>query len=1808
MKTPALNHESTLLVPGLRALCAALLLAAQPAAATVSYDTDGDGLIEISSLAQLNAIRWDLDGDGAEVNGADVAYAAAFPDAVSGMGCPTTAGCTGYELMADLDFDTDADGDVDAADQYWHSGAGWAPIGGFAATFEGNGHTIANLYINRSSGAIGLFGSVSAGGQVRHVGVRDVAVTGSGESWVVGGLVGLNQGSIVASYASGAVTGSGHYSDVGGLVGFNGGSGDAQGSIVASYATGAVTGPGNNSDVGGLVGFNGGSGDAQGSIVASYATGTVTGPGNNSDVGGLVGFNGGSGCAIGSIVASYATGVVTGNGRVGGLAGFNGGSSLSRCRNSSRGRIVDSYWNTETSRQASSGGGAGKTTLELRTPTGYTGIYANWNLDLVGDDTIDDPWDFGTASEYPVLRVDFDGDGDVDADDIDPQRTVASPPGSTLTSTVSYDSDGDGLIEISTLAQLNAIRWDLDGDGAADNGANESSYSTAFPYATAGMDCPTTSDDADDNDCTGYELAANLDFDTDGDGDVDTVTDEYWHSGDGWEPIGSSGTGNEFIATFEGNGHTITRMFINRSWARIGLFGVVGNGGRVRNVGVREVSVTGSSQGNTMGGLAGKNAGSITASYVTGSVTSTGGTSEVGGLVGRNGGPSDSGSSIVSSYAAASVTGPGRSRVGGLAGYNYGRIRASYASGAVTGTGNQPYVGGLVGLHNGGSIAASYATGWISGSGSNVVGGLVGRNDGGISDSYWNTATSGQVTSPGGEGKTTAELQTPTGYTGIYASWNLDLDNSDGDGDATTGGDDPWDFGTASDYPVVRLDFDGDGRATWQEFGEQRPDASTPTDAGSSDDARLKALAVSPVDIAGFSADVLSYHMGVANEVSQVTVTPYLSDGRATIDINGSSVSSGSGHAVSLSEGSNEITITVTAQDGTTTRVYTVTADRGSNAAFGWKVTDDFNDLGLASAVTPRGIWSSGTTMWVACATGNANVGANLCGYSMTTKARGPTFHTLGTHGNNSPMGIWSDGYRRVLVADANDKKIYSYELSTYRRNTLWEINSLAGDGIHSPTGITYGGQRTVWVADASDGKLYAYDVYYGTAHLEHLSNRDPNDDFNTLRAAGNTQPLGIWTDQTTMWVADRSDAKIYAYNMRTKGRDTSKDFDTLRDAGNTSPWGIWSDGTTMWVVDSVKDRIFSYNMPSRMDATLRGLTVTPRDITGFSPEVTAYHVGVANEVTQVSLTPTLNLSGGTIDLDGSSVVSGSAHAVSLSEGRNDVTITVTADDGRTTKVYTVTVGRSDTTVYGWNAAEDFNTLNAADNDYPTGLWADSTTIWVSDLADDKLYAYNRSTRDRDPGKDFDTLAPAGNTSPRGMWSDGETMWITDPDDDKIYAYNIATKANEGSNDFNTLSGAGNDYPTGIWSDGATMWVVDSQDEKIYAYSLATKARDASKDFSTLSAIGSLKGIWSDGATMWVVDDWGPHGSGDKIQAYDLTTKIREPARDFSGLTAAGNQEPSGIWSDGTTLWVANYEQRTFTGAGDRVRHYSAKIYAYNMPPRSDVGFPGAPSIRSVTPGEDSLTVSWAAPSGDGGSAISAYDLRHIRSAAADKAEASWTVVQDVWRTGSGPLSYELTGLTGGTQYDVQVRAVNGSGDGPWSATSTGTPTEAAQAQAVTDFNGDGRTDFVDFFQFIDAFGGSDPRFDLDGSGTVDFVDFFQFVDAFNQPGQAKLLALAQEMLGLPSQTQLQQNAPNPFNSETVISWFLLEPGPVRLEVFSLTGQRVAVLHRGSDKPGRHRLHWDGRDDEGRPLASGVYLYRLVTGEGVLTRKLTLLR
>jgi len=124
-------------------------------------------------------------------------------------------------------------------------------------------------------------------------------------------------------------------------------------------------------------------------------------------------------------------------------------------------------------------------------------------------------------------------------------------------------------------------------------------------------------------------------------------------------------------------------------------------------------------------------------------------------------------------------------------------------------------------------------------------------------------------------------------------------------------------------------------------------------------------------------------------------------------------------------------------------------------------------------------------------------------------------------------------------------------------------------------------------------------------------------------------------------------------------------------------------------------------------------------------------------------------------------------------------------------------------------------------------------------------------------------------------------------------------------------------------------------------------------------------------------------------------------------------------------------------------------------------------------------------------------------------------------------------------------------------------------------------------------------------SGAYDGTILLWDVAEWTNAGKA---VAANKLIGLPDELQLQQNAPNPFNSQTVLSYFLPKSGPVRLELFSVTGQRVATLHQGPQQAGYHRLRWEAQDGEGHPLASGIYFYRLETTNGILTRKFTLLR
>ncbi len=94
----------------------------------------------------------------------------------------------------------------------------------------------------------------------------------------------------------------------------------------------------------------------------------------------------------------------------------------------------------------------------------------------------------------------------------------------------------------------------------------------------------------------------------------------------------------------------------------------------------------------------------------------------------------------------------------------------------------------------------------------------------------------------------------------------------------------------------------------------------------------------------------------------------------------------------------------------------------------------------------------------------------------------------------------------------------------------------------------------------------------------------------------------------------------------------------------------------------------------------------------------------------------------------------------------------------------------------------------------------------------------------------------------------------------------------------------------------------------------------------------------------------------------------------------------------------------------------------------------------------------------------------------------------------------------------------------------------------------------------------------------------------------------------MPQSFSLSQNFPNPFNSETVIRFALPEGGEVELAVYNLAGQQVVKLVEGVREAGSYAVRWDGRDGDGRELASGVYLYRLRAGKKLETRKLVLVR
>ena len=532
-------------------------------------------------------------------------------------------------------------------------------------------------------------------------------MSGTANRASVGGLAGINSGTIIASYSGGVMSGTANRALIGGLVGIN------SGAIIASYSGGVASGR-SDAFVGGLVGFN------IGTITASYAMGDTSGTEDNSSVGGLIGRN------SGTIVASYSGGVTsgTGNALTGGLIAVNSGT------------VSDSYWNRESTGQETSAGGRDLSTAEMlatngsypdfgtfnpawRHSLGYCPRLKTW-LDAGADNipgTSDDSYSETLLSgQEETCSLDQDRDGKADILDV--------------------DDDNDGLIEIETLEDLDNIRYNLAGTSYKRNPDD--------PGSTVG---------APESGLRGYELMRDLDF-ADSRSYASYEINPKWRPGInedntsvGWEPLG--GARIQLSATLEGNGHIIKNLYIKRDKQyNIGLIGYLGKGAEVRNLGLLGVHVEGQ---NLVGALVGFNAGQIISSYAIGKIK---GASLAGGLVGYSLG------SILGSYVSGSIE--GNEDVGGLVGYNKGKITASYSTGSVEGI---ERVGGLVGAYYskqtpyiGNAIRGSYSVSSVRGE--RDTGGLIGLFDrGGVVESYWDRHSTGQETSSrGGMGLSTAEM------------------------------------------------------------------------------------------------------------------------------------------------------------------------------------------------------------------------------------------------------------------------------------------------------------------------------------------------------------------------------------------------------------------------------------------------------------------------------------------------------------------------------------------------------------------------------------------------------------------------------------------------------------------------------------------------------------------------------------------------------------------------------------------------------------------------------------------------------------------------------------------------------------------------------------------------------------------------------------------------------------------------------------------------------------------------------------------
>ena len=608
----------------------------------------------------------------------------------------TFGSCSEDSLLSELGLDGQTTTRTDGVGEVWD--------GSVAESFAGGSGTAEEPYLIADGAQLARFAAIVNGtdGMTQNTAANgkltaDIQLndTEGWENW--GSTAPANRWTPIGSGSqpfTGTLDGDGHSvsgiyinseADRKGLVGYLGSDGALQNlGVKASYIKGGYS-------VGGLCGDNN-----RGTVKNCYNTGSVAGTG--SEAGGLCGYNDG-----GTVTNCYNTGKVTGNNSVGGVCGWNDMGSITNCYNT--GKVTG---------RNDAGGVCGYndgpvTNCYYLAGTANSGIGEDYNS---GEATEKNADDFQSGAVAYLLQGE-------QAEQIWGQNISFAPKDTyPVLGGLKVVQNGDGY----------ANELKQDGDFYLISNADELRlFASMVNGGQTNISAKLTAD-IELNNTTGWENWS-----------------ESNAPANSWTPIGSYE--KPFTGTLDGDGHSVSGIYINSGTDYQGLVGVLGSGGALQNLGVKASYIKGS---NFVGGVCGMNMmGTVTNCNNTGSVT---GNNLVGGVCGWNTG------TVTNCYNTGSVE--GYSNVGGLCGWNDDTVTNCYNTANVTGTGD--YVGGLCGGNAFGTVTNCYNTGSVEGNGN--VGGVCGYNNRTVTNCYYQKDTAagginGSDAAGQAEAKTADEFQ-----------------------------------------------------------------------------------------------------------------------------------------------------------------------------------------------------------------------------------------------------------------------------------------------------------------------------------------------------------------------------------------------------------------------------------------------------------------------------------------------------------------------------------------------------------------------------------------------------------------------------------------------------------------------------------------------------------------------------------------------------------------------------------------------------------------------------------------------------------------------------------------------------------------------------------------------------------------------------------------------------------------------------------------------------------------------------------------